>query len=68
MQKASGILQDDTMLGMEMRCAEVGSDDEASDARVFVRLLNGDERSWTSRQAEWAGRVAARCESLLQGP
>jgi hypothetical protein len=40
MQKASGILQDDTMLGMEMRCAEVGSDDEASDARVFVRLLN----------------------------
>ncbi len=23
-----------------MRCAEVGSDDEASDARRFVRLLN----------------------------
>ena len=44
MQKANGTLQDDTMLGMEMRCAEVGSDDEASDARVFVRLLNGDER------------------------
>ncbi len=44
MQKASGLLQDDTMLGMEMHFAEVGPDDEASDARVFVRLLNGDER------------------------
>jgi hypothetical protein len=40
MLKASGVLQDDTMLGMVMQFAEVGADAEASEALRFVRLLN----------------------------
>ena len=40
MLKASGVLQDDTMLGMVTQFAEVGADAEASEALRFVRLLN----------------------------